>query len=143
MHFSALSLLTLIPSLSCAAPASQFNRTEWQEYHCLTLERYLTKIAPPCAVNCLSLGLGGGRDGCPPDDHVCHCAHTQAADDIIFPCISTPGGVNATCNSAEIDQAVSIVNNLCTFYNATHYEDYTGCAPQLTLELLNENLGIL
>ncbi|KAF2236463.1 hypothetical protein EV356DRAFT_72224 [Viridothelium virens] len=118
MQFSITVLLSFIPAFIGASPATTFPLSEWKEYHCLTLDKYLTEV-PPCSVNCLRLGLDGYRDGCAPDDFVCHCAHTQAIDDLLVPCITGANSPNATCTDADIGQLQSVVTNLCAFYNAT------------------------
>lgn len=76
----AVALSALVASVA-AKPATQFTKAQWEKYHCLTLEKYIP-WTPPCVHNCLMLGLTDHRDGCAPDDHVCHCKHTWRADEV-------------------------------------------------------------
>lgn len=72
-------------------------------------------------------------DGCHKNDFYCHCRHTHRIDDLLAPCILTPGGVNATCSPDELGTFESSVIDLCKWYNSTGYLGYATC-PMLLWE---------
>lgn len=72
----------------------QFNTSQWEAYHCLTLNK-LETIISNCAVYCEDYTLravkdGFGRDGCHPDDFPCHCANSQRISNVCQPAMLYP-----------------------------------------------------
>ncbi|KAF2653689.1 hypothetical protein K491DRAFT_602452 [Lophiostoma macrostomum CBS 122681] len=139
---------TLLATFAAVVPfvAAQrtFNVTEafapgnWKKYHCIDTDAVVA-LLPTCLAECNY--EANAADGCAYDDIACHCINYNVYSPIIEKCAlpAEYGGAGA-CTDADLGIARPIVNDLCNFFNATLYADYTGCpqelSPKLTTKLV-------
>lgn len=121
-----MQLSTLL--LACASIASSTvwattvgprgNSNKEINFGCIKTQPEYTALMPQCAQYCHGLALT--TNGCPPDDHICHCKNFSKTASIIEPCIFGPNpGPAGGCNNDEIGQFAATGAKFCTFWNQT------------------------
>lgn len=87
-------------------------------FGCIKTQPQYTALMPKCAQYCHGLALT--TNGCPRDDHICHCKNFSKTASIIEPCVFGPNpGPAGPCSNDDINLFASTGAKYCTFWNKT------------------------